>query len=520
MSSRVIFRVDSSFKIATGHVMRCITLAKALKKKSSQVEVVFICRDLAGNIIERVKREGFSVEILPKPQSDILPSKENQYLQWLEVDLLEDFAQTKEVLQKYSQNSTLVIDHYAINETWEGKARDFVEKIVVIDDLANRVHDCDILIDQNFYHNYQDRYNDLVPKRCQKLLGPEYAILRDQFFQIKPRNRVKIENILVFFGGTDPQNVTLKAINGILKAQKDLGFDFEVTVIGAKNDYQEEIKAVCQENNLKYKSYVENMAQIMNWADISIGAGGTTSWERCHMNLPAIVVSLADNQIEICNALDSEGVIKYLGSSEKVSEGDISSHLINIFHNFHFKTLNLSLNINKMVFNVLMDKIKFKEMSLEDIEIVRICRNSEHVKSFMIGDGIVSAEEQRVWFNKVRDDDTSKYLLVLSGKAPIGLVNFTNIDNISKSSDWGFYIGDRDYLSKGLGCEILKLAISYARDELGLACVKASIVSSNVKSIGLHRKMGFDRSDVLKNKVKKFDKLHDLIIMKLNLVED
>jgi len=347
----IVFRVDSSAKIATGHVMRCLTLAKALKKQG--VEIIFICRDLEGNIIDRVKKENFEVKILPKPSKSIKSEPENPYLEWLEVNLSEDAKQTKEIISKLVAKPTLIIDHYAIDEIWENEIRESVNKIIAIDDLANRKHNCDILIDQNLYHNYQNRYDDLVPKNCQKFLGPEYAILREQFFKIKPRKRTEVKNILICFGGIDPDNITLKAVKATIEAQKTLKINFNVIVIGAKNNYQEEIKQICGENKFEYKDYVDNMADSMHWSDLAIGAGGSMSWERCYMNLPVIVISLAENQIEICQTLNDKGIIKYLGDNSNVNQEDIAIEVINAYDNIDFKMLNYSSKFSKLVKNIL-----------------------------------------------------------------------------------------------------------------------------------------------------------------------
>lgn len=351
MTSKIIFRVDSSLKIATGHVMRCLTLANALK--NSQVEIIFICRDLEGNIIDRIKQSNFIVKILPKPNKPITLALENPYLEWLEVNLSEDVKQTKEIISKLETKPTLIIDHYAINEIWENEIRELVNKIIVIDDLANRKHNCNILVDQNLYHNYQTRYDNLVPKNCQKFLGPEYAILREQFFKIKPRKRTEVKNILVCFGGIDPDNITLKAVKAIIEAKKTLKINFNVIVIGAKNNYQEEVRQICRESKFEYKNYVNDMAKVMHWADLTIGAGGSMSWERCYMNLPSIVISVAENQIGICQTLDDKGVIKYLGDNSNVDQENVAFEVINSYNNINFKLLNYSSKFIELVKNIL-----------------------------------------------------------------------------------------------------------------------------------------------------------------------
>jgi len=346
MENKIIFRVDSSFQIATGHVMRCLTLAKILQEKGGSV--IFICRDLRGNIIERIKEEGFKVEILSKPNKKLEYNDLDDYLKWLEVDLIQDAIETKNILQKSGKNNILIIDHYAIDYSWEDEVKNYTNKIIIIDDLANRKHNCDILIDHNLYQNYQNRYDNLVSKDCQKLLGPDYAILRKEFYELQPRIRTEVKNILIFFGGIDNDNLTLRAINSIIRLESN----FNVKVIGAKNHHQEFIKNICQKNNFEYIAYSDKMAQIMNWADISIGAGGTTSWERCCLKLPAIVISAADNQIEICNILHKNKVIKYIGRGDCVKESDILSVLYNVMKNFDFNYLEVGTKLNDLINNI------------------------------------------------------------------------------------------------------------------------------------------------------------------------
>ena len=346
MQNKIVFRADSSLQIATGHIMRCLALANKLKNTK---EIIFICRNLDGNIIDRIKQEGFQIKLLPAPTGNL--NSANQYENWLAVPWKQDLGETKEILVDLGEDITLIIDHYGLDEKWELAIKNYVNKIIVIDDLANRKHHCNIIIDQNLYHNYQNRYNNLVPKNCRRFLGPEYTILREQFYQIKKRKRAEIKNILVFFGGIDADNLSLKSIEAIIKAQKN-GFEFNIKIIGGKNNHQQQIKNICQINEFDYHDYVDNMAEIMNWTDLAIGAGGTTTWERCLLNLPAIVISLADNQVEICKNLDNLGIIKYLGISQNITQELIASSLIEVCNNFNFKMLDYSPKIDELIENI------------------------------------------------------------------------------------------------------------------------------------------------------------------------
>lgn len=312
-----VFRVDASTQIGSGHVMRCLTLAQKLKKEK-QADVYFVMRLLEGNLIELVKSKGFTVFTLPKA---LLNDELKGYAKWLTVTQLEDAEDTKAVISKLPAIDLLVVDSYAIDCEWESMLRPYVKQIMVIDDLANRKHDCDILLDQNYSYNMHHKYDGLVPKTCQKYIGPHYLLLREEFYKAKKHLKKRdgsIKNILVFFGGSDLTNETKKAMKAIKLLNKP---EIKVNVVvGASNKNKEQIKEICScDEQFTFYCQVNNMAELMNEADLAIGAGGTTTWERCFMELPSIVISIADNQHEGCRFIaENAGVISYLGKSSDV----------------------------------------------------------------------------------------------------------------------------------------------------------------------------------------------------------
>lgn len=320
-----VFRADASTQIGSGHVMRCLTLAQKLKKEK-QAKVYFVMRLLEGNLINLVKDKGFTVLTLPEtPVNNDLQG----YVKWLTVTQKQDAEDTKAVISELSNIDLLVVDSYAIDYIWENELRPYVKKIMIIDDLANRKHNCDILLDQNFYLNKEERYKRLVPENCQLYLGPKFALLREEFYKAKANLRKRdgnIKNILVFFGGNDLTNETEKTIKAIEMLNRP---DITVNVVvGNSNTNQEKIKKLCDQN-LQFKFYcqVDNMAELMNEADLAIGAGGTTIWERYFMELPSIVISVADNQTKICEDCAAEGILNYLGKYSDVNIEDITKAL-------------------------------------------------------------------------------------------------------------------------------------------------------------------------------------------------
>ena len=328
---KVVFRVDSSQQIGSGHVMRCLTLAERFKIQKS-ADVIFLMRDLDGNLIDLVKKQGYEVKVIPR--SKIFYDLSG-YAAWLTVPQEIDAEQSISCLSGMGIVDLLVVDSYAIDILWENKLRPYSKKIMAIDDLANRRHDCDILLDQNLHENMENRYIKLVPPKCRLLLGPRYALLRKEFYDIKSKERARngeIANLLVYFGGSDNSDETSKTLNAINKLNiPELVVN---VVVGVSNKQKDRIECMCRKHrNWHYFCQINNMAELMNMADLAIGAGGTTTWERLYINLPSIVISVADNQKEVCEACASQGLIMYLGESSNVTDVDIYHKLCVLFHN-------------------------------------------------------------------------------------------------------------------------------------------------------------------------------------------
>ena len=314
----IVFRVDASAQIGSGHVMRCLTLAKRYRREGHTV--FFVMRALPSNLITFVEEAGFSVHSLPYVKSQQMLTG---YLAWLTVTQEQDAQETTAVLRTMGQVDRLIVDHYALDAAWETVCRPYAREIMVIEDLANRPHDADILLDQNFCRNAAERYAGLVPADCRLLLGPQHALLRDEFYEIKPRRRTgELYNILIFYGGSDLTDETSKALRALLSMNLH-GVEVDV-VVGKTNPQMESVRKRCADHkNIRYHCQIENMAELMNAADLALGAGGTTTWERLALGLPSIVTSIADNQIEICENCAHAGLIDYLGCAETVTEGDL-----------------------------------------------------------------------------------------------------------------------------------------------------------------------------------------------------
>ena len=310
---KIFFRVDSSKQIGGGHLLRCLTLADRLKERA---EITFLCRDLDGNLGFLVSKAGFILKYLPRYDDVTVLSG---YEKLLTVSATIDAEQTKACFGE-DRADWLIVDSYAVDYSWERSLRPFAKKIMVIDDLANRRHDCDILLDQNYLENFERRYDGFVPDGCQKLLGLKYILLREEFYEQRKNLRLRdsnISNILVSLGSSDNTNETGKAL-AALDAIKNGSFIVNV-VVGQNSPYNEKIEEFCcQRENMNFYCQVDFMASLMNTADLAIGAGGSTIWERCFLQLPSLVVSVADNQVAGCKFCADKGLIDYLGAAEHV----------------------------------------------------------------------------------------------------------------------------------------------------------------------------------------------------------
>ncbi len=330
---KIVFRVDASVQIGSGHVIRCLTLADSLRAR--QADVQFICRNHTGNLIDMLKTKGYDVTVLPAPSEVYkLISGDVAHASLLGVSWETDASETLAVMDGMSID-WLIVDHYALDRRWEAFQRPYVARIMVIDDLADRDHDCDILLDQNYYPSTAMRYAARVPAQCMLLLGPRYLLLAPEFEKhaayLKKRSGT-IQRVLVFFGSTDPTGETLKALDAIQAiGTENIHYD---VIVGMNNPQRNEIHTRCERfSNLHYYCQTSEMAKLCSLSDLALGAGGSAIWERSSLALPSLVIITARNQRETTLALAESGCIKLLGWYEHISSIDIADALRWAIHN-------------------------------------------------------------------------------------------------------------------------------------------------------------------------------------------
>ncbi len=312
MNRNVAFRVDAGVEIGTGHVMRCVALANTLSQAG--IRCHFITRAHRGNLNAVIKREGHDLWQLPMGAGGRYgahPAKP-MHSDWLGTAWLEDAAETLALIERISPDA-VILDHYAIDLHWERRALPAHIPLVVIDDLADRPHRAQLLVDQNIGRSPAD-YIGLLPEECQVLSGPRYALLRPEFAAIRPaalarRKKAKLANLLITLGGADKHNATMSILKALAKISLPTNMRVFV-VIGMSNPWLETIEA--QVKRMPHPTEVlvgvSDMAGLIARMDLCIGAVGSSAWERCVLGLPTLAIVLARNQEKTASLLAAAGV--------------------------------------------------------------------------------------------------------------------------------------------------------------------------------------------------------------------
>ena len=490
----ITFRTDSSTQIGTGHVMRCLTLANALKEQGADCQ--FICREHEGHLIHDIEKQGFVVHRLAVMPHEKTLASALAHAAWLGATQEQDLEACTNIL-KTAQSDWLIVDHYALDTTWESSLRPYTHKIMVIDDLADRVHDCDLLLDQNLGRKKED-YAARVGKNTQVLVGPQYALLRPEFAQwreysLKRRSNPKLEQILISLGGVDKDNKTSKVLEAL--SQCTLPADCRIKVVmGATAPWLEQVKqtAALMTRSTDVLVNINNMAELMASSDLAIGAAGSTSWERCCLGLPSLIMVLADNQKSGAQALAQSG------GAIKINQAKELSIAIKSLATQPAKQKTMSKSASQLVdglgAKVLVSyliknqtKCRFRRMEIADLEMVRSWRNSPEVRSYMFHQNEISIQEHKRWFENKQQDKNHELLIFECAHEPQGFLNLKI--NANSVIEWGFYLAPeaQGQLGKLFGEE----AIKYCFYQLKASRINGEVLSHNIRSQKFHERLGF-----------------------------
>jgi UDP-2,4-diacetamido-2,4,6-trideoxy-beta-L-altropyranose hydrolase len=489
-SQRIAFRTDANHEIGTGHFMRCLTLAGTLKKNDA--EICFVARGLPSHLIQMLQGRDFEFFDLPMVHAEEVDELPHSH--WLKTSQQQDAAQTLEVLGN-RKFDWLVVDHYALDQRWETSLREVANKILVIDDLADRPHDCDVLLDQNFYQDMDARYVGKVPGHCRLLLGPSYALLREEFKELRKHVKPKtgnVKNLLIFFGGVDAQNFTSLALEAIVSS--NLKFDVDV-VVGQQHPNLQDIETLCMKHQFTCHVQTQQMAALMAKAELAMGAGGTAIWERCCMGLPSICISTAKNQEQQVDDLDRNGLIIALPKDK-----DLVAQMKLAFTKLKEDSSRLSAmsqNVYDLVDGNGIDKVarfmfpQAMEMRLangSDSKDIFSWRNHPTIRHHSRSEKEIDWADHEKWFaNRCGHPNHPILIGAVKGQA-VGVVRFDIRDGVAEVSI--YRVPDSGY--RGIGHPLLFEAETWLkRNHPEVVVLQAQVLQENEPSKKLFEKLHY-----------------------------
>ena len=466
----VLFRADSSLEIGSGHVQRCLALAAALSKKGASC--AFVARDLPGNVNGLISAAGHSIIALP-PRS---------------VDPETDAAETGHAIAELNQVDLVIVDHYALDRRWEVAFAPFAQRCAVIDDLANRPHRCDVLIDVTQGRDRATLYEPLVPIDTSLLLGSRYAILRPEFISLRAAMRPRsgaVDRVLISFGAIDAGNYSEIAWRAVRAIAKEAEIDI---VLGGNAPHLKRItEAIHSDTRAHLHIDTLGMAKLMAVADLAVGAGGTTTWERACLGLPTIVTAIADNQQDNVRALAE------IGAALSVSTGDgYAERLMDAVSSLKAdprRLASMSRTVGELVDGkgaerlatiLLHPRVTMRAATASDCENIWRWRNADFVLQGSKTPDPVSWLAHRAWFEATLNDPNRHVLVGEVNGETVGVLRFDTVEDEATASVYLTAQGR----GRGIGPELLIQGQIWLRSNAAhVVRIKAEIRRTNEASI-------------------------------------
>jgi len=483
----ILIRCDATPALGGGHVMRCLTLANALAKAGWRVR--FACVAGTATVVSALARSGFDIIELINPL---------------------DAAQLVGKLRK--PFDAIVFDQYDIDANYERALRPFANMLVVIDDLADRRHDCDLLIDQTFGRTPED-YRSLLPADAQILTGSQYALLRPEFAQARPRALARhsdgrpVKRILVSMGLTDPGGITEKVLNAVPEA--DTGMSVDV-VAGSRAPGLPAVQELAARHpNVTVHIDAADICSLMIAADLAIGGAGTTTWERCCLGLPTIIWILADNQRLVANALGkigaayvvddlnafAEALAKMLRSptsrqslsaaAAALTDGHGTDRIVDSINS---KTTGRARAQQET--SGICPTIRVRRAQDSDSRNIWVWRNDPATRHFSKNSEPVTWARHSSWLRALLFDSQRILLIAEIGGMPVGVVRFDRHPGNETRYITSINLKP-DAKGKGLGRKVLAEGCQYIAAELGAVSLEAHISKANEASRRIFVGLGF-----------------------------
>lgn len=475
----LLIRADASTKIGTGHVMRCLALAQAGQSEGGSV--TFLMANSSPMLETRLQSEGFEVVHHPHPTGDQEDS---------------NFTIT---LAKRLDADTVVVDGYHFGASYQQRLKSAGLRVLFLDDNGHADHyAADWVLNQNI-HAHEGLYPSREPY-TKLLLGTRYALLRKEFWpwhgwqrEIPPIAR----KILVTLGGSDPDNATLKVMQALKQISID---DLEVVVVvGGSNPHYQSLQAEAQTGSVKFelRRNVDNMPELMAWADMAIAGGGSTCWELAFMGVPSLILTLADNQQAIVQALKKIGGAVDLGEPIRISRLQITQEIQQFITSKDLRA-KLSMTGKQLIdgygcqrisMTLQIKKFSLRPAQVMDCDLLWHWANDPSVRSASFSQEPIPFTEHQNWFSKKLQDPCCRIYIAINEKdIPIGQIRFDLLNE--EEAEIGIII-DPDFRAKGLGSLLIIEGTKTFFQETSTKKVYASIKVDNISSIKSFQKAGF-----------------------------
>ncbi|MBL8350030.1 MAG: UDP-2,4-diacetamido-2,4,6-trideoxy-beta-L-altropyranose hydrolase [Burkholderiaceae bacterium] len=491
---RVAFRVDAAPHIGSGHLMRCLTLADALKARGCETH--FLGRPLPASArtqVESRQHQWHDIAIAnPEPPEPDGP----RHAAWLGTAQREDAAVASRTLSSL-QPEWLVVDHYALDRRWEQAVRPRVGRVMVIDDLADRDHDCDLLLDQNYHRCAEQRYDGHVPRGCRRLLGPRYALLRPEFTAARARRRGRdgsMRRLLISLGGADAANITAVALDAALRLPSDCEID---VVVGAAYQAHRELAERCASlERVRVHVQTDRMGELMAAADIAVGAAGSSAWERLCLGLPTVTVAIADNQVPGLTSLCEAGLT--IGTADpKAVTADTLFSLLQALHLAPAFSQGMAERGMRLVDGdgcrrvadaMLPPVVGLRRAGPDDCESLFEWRNDPSVRASSHDPGPIRWDSHQRWFADSLNDGQRILLIGFDASGPVGVLRYDLRDVDATVSV--YLVPSRQ--GQHLGVPLLQAGTRWVRrHHPHIAALVASILPGNRTSIATFSQAGY-----------------------------
>ena len=423
----IVFRVDASINIATGHLMRCLTLASKFQATFPEAVITFITGQLTS----------FAKENINKTLYNLVEFKSNaDDLYW---DQSVDIQRSIKEVSKLPIADLLIVDHYQLDATWEIALSSYCQKLLVIDDLANRQHQCDFLLDQTFGRTHH-QYLSLVNPQCQLLLGQKYMLLREEFASLRVTAQRKresfsgIKNALISLGGIDLNNDSTILLDWLLATPECNQWNINIIV---SSDMPQLNALKAKTKNIAQVALIincNNMSEQMLNADIAIGASGGTTWERCALGLPTLSVVLADNQKDIADALNAQGAHISLGPITDTTIDDFQNAIRflekpNNYYDMAKQCFNCcdGLGAGRAIKILSGDPIELVPAKISDLDIVYQWQSNPAIRQYARNTQPVPYSEHREWFTHSLSSAGRHMYMINYANKPVGVLRLDEI---------------------------------------------------------------------------------------------